>query len=328
MSRPRSRFRRALGFTLVELLVVIAIIGILIALLLPAVQAAREAARRADCSNRLKQLALACHNHRDVHKCFPTNGSNWFSALEWYVNAQGQPEVHERQGMCWFYQILPYMELSTIYNQCRDNACLINTLPSIAFCPSRRRPTKSAWQGHPLIDYASAGALRIWWASGAWQHFWDNSACCDDWSAGNSDANRNWGIIVGAAVRNDDWTWPAEYYGRPKPTDRVADGESNTILLGEKHVRPDSYYTEQGDDDSGWVGGEDPDVIRGTNFEPIPDTVTDDWNRVYRFGSAHPTGFNAAMGDGSVRMIPFGIDRHLFDCMGNKADGVPVSNIQ
>ena len=95
------------GFTLVELLVVIAIIGILVALLLPAIQSAREAARRTQCSNNMKQLAVAAQNFHDTYGKFPPG------ALVSRVGATTDLD----QGIGLLPFLLPYMELNTVSEQ-------------------------------------------------------------------------------------------------------------------------------------------------------------------------------------------------------------------
>ena len=104
LRKPRPATYRP-GFTLVELLVVIAIIGILVALLLPAIQAARESARRTSCSNKLRQLGLALHNHHDSVGSFPV--SNFFSR-------SNKPKLAGFWGE--LPQLLPYLEETTLHD--------------------------------------------------------------------------------------------------------------------------------------------------------------------------------------------------------------------
>src|SRR5437763_16082730 len=95
------------GFTLIELLVAIAVIAVLIALLLPAVQSAREAARRAQCTNNMKQVGLAVANYESAHGAYPASyggspqvGTNWGTWGSWSPQSQ----------------LLPFMEQGPLYN--------------------------------------------------------------------------------------------------------------------------------------------------------------------------------------------------------------------
>jgi len=111
------------------LILVTAVIGILIALLLPAVQAAREAARRAQCSNNLKQISLALLNYEAANGCFPP---------AYVADENGRP-MHS-----WRVLILPYMEQQALYDRYRfdepwdspNNRMVTNTALSIYRCPS------------------------------------------------------------------------------------------------------------------------------------------------------------------------------------------------
>jgi prepilin-type N-terminal cleavage/methylation domain-containing protein len=140
------------AFTLVELLVVIAIIGILVALLLPAIQAAREASRRADCSNQIRQLAIATHNYESSTKKLPGHG-------DVYLNMAG----NVAGGLSAQARVLPYMEqqaLADLVHQdlhwrASENTLARTTPLGFLRCPSNGR------QIEPSFSLVTSGGSTI-----------------------------------------------------------------------------------------------------------------------------------------------------------------------
>ncbi len=215
MHTVRGASRR--GFTLIELLVVIAIIAVLIALLLPAVQSAREAARRAQCTNNLKQLGLATHNYHGQVNVLP--GANMFlgptnSSWGWCAN--------------WMVYLLPNIEQSPLYNAM--NFSLDPTQPgnttvsyinfSGLLCPSedqKSRPNPPWAPSNYEGNYGGPAPIRMW--AGTIVPFY---TC----STSNDTPVNGWGP-------GTCW-WGADsnlgFFG----FEGVTDGTSNTALYSEK----------------------------------------------------------------------------------------------
>ena len=250
---PVRQHRRA--FTLVELLVVIAIIGVLVALLLPAVQAAREASRRTKCSNSVKQFGLAFHNHHDVYGIFPDGGENWSVVAYPRTMNQGTPAAAPKQDWGWGYQILPYIEQTSVWSNASDEVVRGVTLP-IYFCSSRRKPM-SIVVG-PTVPPVPAGMID-YVGNGGTESFLDPI---------QTQIVNGIGIdIPGAAVGNGTdgvvVRKPGTFPNRSQSV-RLAmltDGTSSTLLIGEKRLRPENLGRAQSHDDQGFTSGWDRDEI-------------------------------------------------------------------
>ncbi len=318
------RNQKSRAFTLVELLVVITIIGILISLLLPAVQSAREAARRLQCSNNLKQMALAALNHEQAQGFLPTGG--------WGYGWVGDPDLGfgKTQSGGFFYNLLPFMEQLALHDLGKgvtDDATkdtyaqqMASTPLAALSCPSRRQPVATAVRtGHDTM--VNLPALSS--CSSGWYHA--------DYACNGGSVLLGWGygpstLELGKAGSGfcDLASCTGICYQRSQVTmAQIRDGTSNTYLVGEKYLNPDAYTTasDYGDDEPA-MGADDLDLNRWTNYAPSQDTPS--VTNCYTFGSAHSAGFNMALCDGSVRSISYSIDATTHLHLGARNDGEAI----
>ena len=311
MQRVLGSRRAAGGFSLVELLAVVAILAVLMALLLPAVQAARESARVVQCRNNLKQIGLAVQAHAHGLGAFPGGGRPYSNAR---TKLGGAPSGYDSQWWTWSYQILPYLEHQQLWEN-PDDAFVAATPVVHYFCPTRRPPTAlkgGYWASHNVyraqLDYAgNAGTTRQAGDGGGILGNGRDGAICR----------------LDAGIRR---------------VDQIRDGLSVTLLVGEKRLNVRYCRTDQQpDDNDGYVGGFQDDVVRwGTSsthvgpLTPAPDFVAGQYTwstirpSIWQFGSSHVAGPNVVLCDGSVRPIGFDVDPQTFERLCAIRDGNPV----
>ncbi|UUO06780.1 DUF1559 domain-containing protein [Blastopirellula sp. J2-11] len=310
-------FQNRRAFTLVELLVVIAIIGVLIALLLPAIQQAREAARRMDCTNRLKQIGLALHNHHDAKGNFPAGVRNaknlTYTSSSWCTGTGVDADAREP----WSVAILPYLEQINRYELFDVNA---------AFTTTENRPGSTGnhaqfKRNNPAFQCPSDPGTRDDWATTSYFGVQGGGTASEE-SCSNQSGNRVFyrnGIL--------------HFNSKSKFRD-IVDGTSNTLMVGETKYsltptgRDDGIYTSWASgtktDNFGcpWVLAAARDQINSNPKVGLTDDTLNVMSKL--FGSYHPGGCHFLLGDGSVHFLSETIDLNLYRQLGKLDDQLPT----
>jgi len=312
------------GFTLVELLVVIAIIGVLVALLLPAVQAAREAARRSQCTNNLRQLGLALHNHHDTFNVLPfarTGGRpqsiSWAPLILPYVEQKNLLDLFTgpiANGTSTFPMYTPASETPTTninitinnINRTQFQATGAMNIPlKLVACPTRRKPTFLSANGGTAYGMVSG--------------------ICSDYAA-------NYGTTTNATANDGPfWLNDALHYGVGQRFAEISDGLSPTILMGEKHVRAASMKLQPGtlDESDFCVYASRAAFSVGRIGGPnAPLALTHDDAYRNQFGSWHPGIVPILFGDGSTQTLRTSMSTTALGALCGSKDGLSPGDYQ
>jgi prepilin-type processing-associated H-X9-DG protein len=325
---------------LIELLVVIAIIGVLIALLLPAVQAAREAARRAQCTNNIKQLALACHNYHDSNGSYPSgmylhpvmgplNGKAWNNS-SWIVLLLPQMEQQPLSNainfsIMWGDTIPGGWRWNLIYAGHQNSTVRTSVIGSLG-CPTDPSPRIDNTNADEIWDSPAAGTSYVGNLGDNCLGCWPGEIpagtvnicsetgypCRGPWLGHHqlTGADEENGGIAGSGIF---WAW-----GSNVSIPKVTDGTSNTFMIGEQLMRVTRWNS--------WVHANQ--AIGSTavplNYKLDPPTV-DNWTRQYTFRSLHPGGANFGFADGSVRFIKQTIAFNIYQGLSTRDQGEIIS---
>lgn len=346
MNNSRSHCNTREAFTLVELLVVIAIIGILVGLLLPAVQAAREAARRMQCTNNLKQIALGMLNYESARSELPAGSHSFVErASDTRVGHVGAPWT-------WVTSTMTYMESGSVIDafnpevMLNDNSkpstfggltnhTLAKTLKSETFiCPSDERASNPLMTNRRQVGFNPSEGQGLWYVGSA-------GPTAPDGCAFSKDPARCMGCNFGSSGSNPAFCAPCFNGGFGLLRDscavrgfcvgllcrdrkaiklrEVSDGLSNTYLVGETLPSHNVWNNLFGD----------VMVIASTQI-PLNTLMSDDGNpdnpkpqrtHTTGFKSSHASGCNMAMGDGSVHFENDDIDPYVYAAKGTRSAG-------